>query len=97
RCSRYPLLDHSRFQRRENTGPFGAPKAGCIDSQENVCRTIRALRLDALEERVLAAFDAIDFDSGRFGVAGIESFVGRVMACGVEVKHLLLGEQRTAR
>ena len=44
--------------------PEGAPDPADVDRDEDVCRAVFALGLDALEQGVLAALDPIDLDPG---------------------------------
>src|SRR6187200_1095837 len=85
-----PFVEQLRFEGLKDAGLFGTPQARYINCQENVSWAVCAFALDALEKRVLAAFDTVDLDTRGFRVAGIESLIGSVVAGGIKIKHLLL-------
>jgi hypothetical protein len=57
-----------------------------VDGQENVGRAVGAFVLDAFQQLVFLALDAVDLDAGLLGEVVVERFVGLVMAGGVEVE-----------
>src|SRR5688572_4993500 len=90
---RNSFVKQLRFEGLEDSCLFGTPQSRHIHCQENVGWTVYAFAFDALEKRVLAAFDTIDFDTRGFCVAGIESLIGSVVTRGIKIEHLLLGQR----
>jgi hypothetical protein len=88
------FLEHRGLHRLEEAHLLGAPEAAGVDRHEHVGGAARALVPQALEERVLVGLDAVHLDSGLLREVGVEGLVRLVMARGIEVQDLLLGDAR---
>ena len=86
-------VEHRGLHRLEETELVGAPEPAGVDRDQHVGRAARAFVADALDQRVLAGFDAVDLDPGQLGEVRVERLVGLVVARRVEVQHLVLRER----
>ena len=82
-------LEHLGVDLGEESELARGGEAGGVDGNQNVGRTAGAFVLQALEEFLFLAFDAVDADAGFLGEAGVQRFVGLVVAGGVEVEDLV--------
>ena len=69
---------------------MGLGQAGGVDGEEDIGRAVGAFVLQAFEQLVFLALDAIDLDPGLLGEVAVQRFVGLIVAGRVEVQHLFL-------
>jgi len=67
-----------------------SPQAAGIYQQNNVGRRCAAFGLESCKNSGVVRIYAVDFDAGGFAEVGVERFVGRVVAGGVNIDGLLL-------
>jgi len=79
------------LDRGEQAQFVGQGQAGGVHRQQHVGGAVGAFVLDALQQFLFLAFDAVDLDAGLLAEILVELFVGLVMAGGIEVQHVFLG------
>ena len=86
------VVQHLGLDGLEQTVHFTLVEPGRIHQQDDVCRRCRAFSLQSSEDACIVGVHAVDLDTRGLGEPRVERLVGGVVAGGVQIHDLLLGQ-----